>query len=185
LGIFDIIQMEAGQAGCDRRVRALPEVRRRDILRKSLLRAPWEGVPMSDPHGVPSARLDVLAKVPFFEGLPKTTLARINSHVDEVEVPAGRKLTEQGTGAYEAFIVAEGVAEVQVGDEIVGETSVGELIGEIGVLHNKLRTATVTAKTPMRLLVINPRELGWLFDNAQLAERVQTNLDKHVGGSEA
>jgi CRP-like cAMP-binding protein len=133
-------------------------------------------------HGVPRARLELLAKVPFFEGLPRKVLARIDSHVDEVEVPAGRKLTEQGTGAYEAFVIADGVAEVKVGDEVVAETTVGELIGEIGVLQNKLRTATVTAKTPMRLLVINPRELNWLFENPKLAERVEKNLQKHLSG---
>jgi CRP/FNR family cyclic AMP-dependent transcriptional regulator len=137
---------------------------------------------MFNRHGVPRERLELLGKVPFFEGLPDKVLARIDSHVDEVEVPAGRKLTEQGTGAYETFIVAEGTAEVRVGDEVVGETSIGELIGEIGVLKNTLRTATVVATTPMRLLVINPRELSWLFDNPKLSERVQQNLDKHLSG---
>lgn len=133
-------------------------------------------------HGVPRSRLEVLGQVPFFQGLSNKVLARIDSHVDEVEIPEGRKLTEEGTGAYEAFVIADGVAEVKVGDDVVGETSIGELIGEIGVLKNKLRTATVTAKTPMRLLVINPRELDWLFDNPKLAQRVQENLDKHLAG---
>jgi CRP/FNR family transcriptional regulator, cyclic AMP receptor protein len=133
-------------------------------------------------HGVPRERLELLRKVPFFEGMPDKVLARIDSHVDEVEFPAGRKLTEQGTGAYEAFIIAEGTAEVTVGGEVVGQTSVGELIGEIGVLKNTLRTATVTSTTPMRLLVINPRELSWMFDNPKLSERLQQNLDKHLSG---
>jgi CRP/FNR family cyclic AMP-dependent transcriptional regulator len=137
---------------------------------------------MFNRHGVPRARLELLGKVPFFEGLPKRVLARIDSHIDEVEVPAGRKLTEQGTGAYEAFIIEDGVAEVRVGDEVVGQTSVGELIGEIGVLKNTLRTATVTSTTPMRLLVINPRELNWLFENPKLSERVEKNLAQHLSG---
>ena len=137
---------------------------------------------MFNRHGVPRERLEVLAQVPFFEGLSKKVLARIDSHVDEVQIPVGRKLTEQGTGAYEAFIIAEGEAEVKVGDEVVGHTSVGEMIGEIGVLKHTLRTATVTATTPMRLLVINPRELTFLFDDPKLAARVQANLDKHLQG---
>jgi CRP-like cAMP-binding protein len=133
-------------------------------------------------HGVPSSRIDFLRQVPFFEGLPDKTLGQIDSHLDEVSVPAGRTLTEQGRGAYETFIVAEGTAEVRVSGEVVGETSVGELIGEIGVLKNRLRSATVTAKTPMRLLVAGPRELDWLFDDPTLGERVQANLDKHLAG---
>jgi CRP/FNR family cyclic AMP-dependent transcriptional regulator len=133
-------------------------------------------------HGVPSTRIEFLKQVPFFEGLPDKALARIDSHLDEVTVPAGRTLTEQGRGAYETFIVAEGTAEVSIGGEVVAHTSVGELIGEIGVLKNTLRTATVTATTPMRLLVVGPRELDWLFDDPVLAERVQANLDKHLAG---
>ncbi len=137
---------------------------------------------MFNKHGVPRSRIELLGQVPFFEGLSKNVLARIDSHVDEVSIPAGRKLTEQGTGAYEAFIIAEGEAEVKVGGEVVGHTEVGELIGEIGVLKRTLRTATVTATTPMKLLVINPRELTWLFDDPKLAARVQQNLDKHLQG---
>ena len=133
-------------------------------------------------HGVPNARIEFLRQVPFFEGLPDKALARIDSHLDEVTVPAGRTLTEQGRGAYETFIVAEGTAAVSIGGEVVGSTSVGELIGEIGVLKNTLRTATVTATTPMRLLVLGPRELDWIFDDPILAERVQANLDKHLAG---
>ena len=56
-----------------------------------------------------------------------------------------------------------------MGDKVVGETSVGELIGEIGVLQRTTRTATVTAKTPMRLLVLSPQELKWLFDDPKAA----------------
>jgi CRP/FNR family cyclic AMP-dependent transcriptional regulator len=119
----------------------------------------------------------------MLEGLPDKVLARIDSHLDEVKVPAGRKLTLEGGGSYEAFIIEEGTAEVQIGDEVVGETEVGELIGELGILRNAKRAATVTAKTPMRLLVINPRDLHWLLENKTLADRVQANLDKHTGGS--
>jgi CRP/FNR family transcriptional regulator, cyclic AMP receptor protein len=133
-------------------------------------------------HGVPNARIEFLRQVPFFEGLPDKALARIDSHLDEVTVPAGRTLTEQGRGAYETFIVAEGTADVSIGGEVVNQTSIGELIGEIGVLKNTLRTATVTATTTMRLLVLGPRELDWLFDDPILAERVQANLDKHLAG---
>jgi CRP-like cAMP-binding protein len=131
-------------------------------------------------HGVPSSRIEFLSEVPFFEGLPAKALARIDTHLDEVTVPAGSVLTEQGRGAYETFIVAEGTAEVRVGNDVVGETAVGELIGEIGVLKNTLRTATVTAKTPMRLLVFGRRELDWLFDDPTLREGVRANLDKHL-----
>ena len=55
---------------------------------------------MFSKHGVPRSRVEFLGTVPFFEGLPKKALARIDSHIDEVQVSAGRKLTEEGSGAY-------------------------------------------------------------------------------------
>ncbi len=132
-------------------------------------------------HGVPKSRLAFLRQVPMLEGLSDKVLARIDSNLDEVEIPTGRKLTIEGGGSYEAFIIEEGTAEVRIGDDVVAETSVGEMIGEIGLIKNARRSATVTAKTPMRLLVIDPRQLKWLLENETLSRRVQDNLARHTG----
>ena len=134
-------------------------------------------------HGVPRERIDVLRQVPFFEGLSTKVLARIDQHLDEVNVPAGRVLTAQGEGAYETFIIADGVAEISIDGSVVRDTEIGELIGEIGVLKHTLRAATVVAKTPMRLLVLEAREMNALLHEDKLvAERVQQNLDRHLEG---
>ncbi len=135
-------------------------------------------------HGVPEKRLDFLRAVPMFEGLPDKALARIDSEVDEVDMAAGSDLTVQGAGSYEAFIIAEGTAEVRIGEEVVRETTVGEMIGELGILKREPRTATVTAKTPMRLLVVHPRRLEWLRSDPVLARRLQENLERHTGAPE-
>ena len=134
-------------------------------------------------HGVPRERIDVLRQVPFFEGLSTKVLARIDQHLDEVNIPAGRVLTTRGEGAYETFIIADGVADITIDGEVVRETEIGELIGEIGVLKHTLRAATVVAKTPMRLLVLEAREMNALLHEDKLvAERVQQNLDRHLEG---
>jgi CRP/FNR family transcriptional regulator, cyclic AMP receptor protein len=135
-------------------------------------------------HGVPRERIDVLRQVPFFEGLSAKALSRIDQHLDEVSVPKGRVLTSQGEGAYESFVIADGVAEVRIDDKPVRDTEVGELIGEIGVLEHTMRTATVVAKTPMRLLVLNSREMSALMhEDPKIAERVQQNYTRHLQGS--
>jgi CRP/FNR family cyclic AMP-dependent transcriptional regulator len=134
-------------------------------------------------HRVPRERIDVLRQVKFFDGLSNRHLARIDSHLDEVSVEPGRVLTEQGERGYEAFIIADGVAEVRRGDEVLRDTEVGELIGEIGILKNSLRTATVVAKTPMRLLVVNGNEMAALLhEDKKVADRVQENLNRHLEG---
>ncbi len=135
-------------------------------------------------HGVPRARIDVLREVPFFEGLSSKHLANIDGYLDEVNVESGRVLTKQGEGAYEAFIIADGVAEVRKDGEVLRETEVGELIGEIGILKNSLRTATVVATTPMRLLVFNGNQMrGLLNEDKLVAERVEENLKRHLADS--
>lgn len=133
-------------------------------------------------HGVPRSRLEALGRIPLFEGLSEKVLARIDKHLDELQVQPGRELTTQGRGAYEAFIVEEGEAEVTIDGKVVGRAGPGELIGELGVLEHRLRSATVKAATPMRLLVMDSRDVRWLFEDATLAARVQENIDRHRGG---
>lgn len=130
-------------------------------------------------HGVPVRRLEFLRGVPLFAGLPDEVLARIDSHMDEVDWPEGRSLTVQGRGSDEAFVIADGTAEVTIDGAVKRHAGPGEMIGELGVLQRRPRTATVTARTPMRLLVINPRDLDWLFQDPVLAQRVQANVQLH------
>lgn len=133
-------------------------------------------------HGVPKSRIEVLGRVPMFEGLSRKVLARIDGHCDEIEVGQGETLTHEGGTSREAFVVAAGDAEIRVGGEVVGHTEPGEMIGDIGVLEKRPRTATVTALTDMRLLVINGRDLDWLFEDEKLAARVRENLERHLSG---
>jgi cAMP-dependent protein kinase regulator len=138
---------------------------------------------MFNRHGTPRERIDVLRKVPFFEGLSTHSLSHIDQHLDELHVREGRVLMSQGDGAYEAFIIADGVAEIRVDDKPVRDTEVGELVGEIGVLKHTLRTATVVAKTPMTLLVVSSREMGSMLGEDKLvAERVEQNYQRHMQG---
>jgi len=138
---------------------------------------------MFNRHGTPRERIDVLRKVPFFEGLSTHSLSHIDQHLDELHVREGRVLMSQGDGAYEAFIIADGVAEVRKNGEVLRDTDIGELIGEIGILKNSLRTATVVAKTPMRLLVFNSNQMrGLLSEDKKVADRVEENMKRHLEG---
>lgn len=134
-------------------------------------------------HKVPRSRIEALGKVSLFEGLSEKVLSRIDAHLDEIQVQPGRELTTQGRSSFEAFIVEEGEAEVTVDGQVVARAGPGELIGELGVLENRPRSATVRAATEMRLLVMDSRDVQWLFDDATLAGRVQANVDRHRGGA--
>lgn len=133
-------------------------------------------------HGTPRSRIDFLGTVPLFAGLPDKVLARLDGHLDDLEVKPGEKLTTQGAHGFETFVVVEGTAQVSVDGRVVAEMGPGELIGEIAVLEHGLRRATVTATTPMRLLVIDSRQIEWLYSHPDLSERVRAELARHLAG---
>jgi CRP-like cAMP-binding protein len=132
--------------------------------------------------GVPESRLALLRQIPLFQGLDDKLLARVDTLMVETSLRPGHELTTQGAASDQAFVIVEGSAEVRVNGEVVGEALPGELVGELGVLDHTVRTATVTATTPMRVLVMNPREIYSLLDKDVLAERVQADVDRHRSG---
>ena len=127
-------------------------------------------------HRVPLTRINALRGVPMFAGLPDAALARIDGHMVEIEVEDGATLIRENERGREAFIVAEGIAEVRVGGVAVSSVAAGDLIGEVSLLDNGPRTATVVALTPLRLYVLDPRQFTALFDAPQTARWIATNL---------
>jgi CRP/FNR family transcriptional regulator, cyclic AMP receptor protein len=102
---------------------------------------------------VADPRIDRLRAVPLFGGCTEKELAFISSRTDEVDVPAGRVLCEKGKSGGDFFVILEGRAEVDApqGKRMLGP---GEFFGEIALIDNGPRTATVTSATPMRCLVL-------------------------------
>jgi CRP/FNR family cyclic AMP-dependent transcriptional regulator len=120
-----------------------------------------------DRHGWIDERL---AKVPLFAGLDKKHLRQISSLATQIDVAAGRELTREGEHGNEFVIILEGEAEVKVGGEVVATRGPGDYFGEIALIANRPRTATVVAKTPMKIEVIGRREFQtMLHDNPTIA----------------
>lgn len=111
-----------------------------------------------------------LAKVPLFANLDKKHLKAISGLVTQIEVKEGKDLTREGEHGNEFIIILEGEAEVRVGDKVVATRGPGDYFGEIALIANQPRTATVTAMTPMKLEVIGRREFQtMLHDNPGIA----------------
>jgi CRP/FNR family transcriptional regulator, cyclic AMP receptor protein len=103
-------------------------------------------------------RVDRLRRVPMFSGCSEKQLQFIATRVEDVDIPAGRVLTEEGQSGGEFFIILSGNAEVRQGGKVIDEMTTGDHFGEIALLDNGPRTATVVAKTPMRTLVLSPSQ---------------------------
>jgi CRP-like cAMP-binding protein len=95
-----------------------------------------------------------LKAIPLFAGLGKKERRSIAQQAEEVEVAPGRHLVREGDFAYEFFAIEEGTAEVWRGDQYLDDLGPGDFFGEAGVIGNVTRTASVTAKTPLTVLVL-------------------------------
>jgi CRP-like cAMP-binding protein len=95
-----------------------------------------------------------LKSVPLFAGLSKRERELVARFADEIDVPAGKVLTQEGGPSQEFFVITSGSATVTRAGGEVGHLEPGDFFGEIGILRSEPRTATVTADTPMRLLVL-------------------------------
>lgn len=110
-----------------------------------------------------NAKIELLKRVPLFERCSKSELQRIALLADEIVLPAGQKLTTEGDRGQEFFVLVEGEVEVRRKGRLVKTLSGGDFLGEIALLADVPRTATVTAPEPVRVLVMTARDFRTLL----------------------
>ena len=110
------------------------------------------------------AKIDLIAKVPLFEGCSRKELARVAQLADELDLPAGSKLTTEGQSGREFCVLVSGAAEVHRGKKRLRVLAAGDFFGEIALILDAPRSATVTAATPVRILVIERRAFRQLLE---------------------
>jgi CRP/FNR family cyclic AMP-dependent transcriptional regulator len=111
-----------------------------------------------------SKRLGVLREVPAFKGLSNRELQKIDALVDEVILPTAHVLTREGQPGRQSFIVVSGWAEVSLRGRTIATIGPGSFVGEMAMLDSGPRSATVTAISPMVVLVIGPAAFSTLVD---------------------
>ena len=131
-------------------------------------------------------KIALLKSIPIFEGLGEHQVERIARLVDEVDVPRGRVLMRQGEPGNEMFIVVDGSFTIDRDGNAIRECSVGAALGELAILSEGPRTATVTANGPGRLLVVGHREFHALLDVApEIARHLLVNLARQLRALDA
>ena len=105
-----------------------------------------------------NAKVDLLRRVPLFTALSKRELERLGAIADELDLSAGRTLIKEGTRGREFFVLVEGQAAVAKDGRTVTTMRDGDFFGEIALVTDVPRTSTVTATTPVRLLVLTKRD---------------------------
>ena len=125
--------------------------------------------------------LNHLASVPLFAGATTKELRQIAKATVELTIDEGKEFVTQGDIGREAFVIVEGRADVSRGGQKISELGPGDCVGELALLDHGPRTATVTAATPLTVLVLGPREFSGLLDEVPtLNHKVLTALASKV-----
>ncbi len=104
-----------------------------------------------------NAKVDLLRSVPLFAGCSKSELRQLASSTDEVDLREGYVLMREGRPGREFFVLIDGTVRVTAKDKDVAELSGGDWFGEIALLTKVPRTATITAISDVRALVLTDR----------------------------
>jgi CRP-like cAMP-binding protein len=128
----------------------------------------------------------LLARVPLFKDLSKKHLGQVRNLATRIEVAPGRVLTREGVTGHEFIVVLDGEVEVRRDDEVVATCGAGDYVGEIALIDERPRTATVVATTPAVLDVIGRREFAELLaQEPEIAERIRVTAAQRLAELEA
>jgi CRP/FNR family cyclic AMP-dependent transcriptional regulator len=116
-------------------------------------------------------KVEALKRAPLFEGLSRKELVQLARVSEDVEVPPGKVLCKEGQLGREFFVIVDGEVEVTRDGKRVATRTGGEFFGEIALLEDIPRTATVTAKTPLRFFVLTRKDFRHLVNENRNVER--------------
>jgi CRP-like cAMP-binding protein len=119
-------------------------------------------------------KLELIKDVPLFATCSKKELGQIAHIADEIDFPEGKELTRQGALGREFFVLLDGTVEVTRDGERVDTMVGGDFFGEMSLLSDEPRNATITTATPVRALVVTARDFRNLVeDSPEVGESVR------------
>ncbi len=128
-----------------------------------------------------NAKVEALKRAPLFEGLSRKELVELARVSEDLEVPPGKVLCKEGDIGQEFFVIVDGEVEVTRDGKRLATRGGGEFFGEIALLEETRRTATVTAKTPLRFFVLTRRDFRRLInENRNVEGKVLRALARRV-----
>jgi CRP-like cAMP-binding protein len=111
-----------------------------------------------------SSKQDLLKSISIFSACGPRDLTELGQLLDEVDIPDGKVITREGDSAAEMFLIASGKARVERAGQPVDELGPGAIIGEMALISEGKRNATVTADGPVKAFVAGHREFHSMMD---------------------
>jgi len=126
-------------------------------------------------------KANALGRCPFFTGLSRKELLELAKVTEDLEVEEGKTLTREGQSGSEFFVIVDGEVSVTKDGSEIRTLGPGDFFGEIALLADTPRTATVTAKTPLRFFVLTRQAFrSLLAHQPELEEKVIKALDERL-----
>jgi len=95
-----------------------------------------------------------LKQSPLFAGLNRKERQALAPRTDEVDLDQGRVIVREGEWPYEFFAIEQGTVEVRRGDQLLAELGPGDFFGEMGLVSDTRRNASVVASSPVTVIVM-------------------------------
>jgi CRP/FNR family cyclic AMP-dependent transcriptional regulator len=132
------------------------------------------------------AFIDHLAAVPLFSACSRKDLQLVAKRAEDVKVEAGKQLVTEGDTGTEFFVIIDGNATVARHGQKVAELGPGRFFGDLALLDRAPRNATITADTPMELVVLGQREFAGLIDDVpEFAHKLLAGLARRLRESDS
>ena len=128
------------------------------------------------------AKVELLKRVPLFADCSKTELRALAKSTDEIDLREGTVMTREGRPGREFFVLIEGTARVTRDGREVAELKGGDWFGEIALITNRPRTATVTATSAVDVLVLTDRRFRTAVETMPtIALKVLSSVGERLG----
>jgi CRP-like cAMP-binding protein len=132
-----------------------------------------------------NSKIELLKRVPLFAGCSKKELQRIATLADELDLREGKKLIREGEPGREFFVLVDGTAAISRKGKVVDRAGSGEFFGEMALVADRPRNATVTATSPVTVLVITAQSFRRLVEeNPLIALKVMRAVAERIPATE-
>jgi CRP-like cAMP-binding protein len=130
-------------------------------------------------------KIELLKGVPLFAGCSKKELQLIAAVADELDFKQGRTLIREGASGREFFVLVDGTAEITRDGKRIDVAGAGDFFGEMALLSDQPRNATVTTTSQVDLLVITAQSFRRLVEsNPLIALKVMRAVAERVPAAE-
>ena len=132
-----------------------------------------------------NAKVNLIKSAPLFSECSRKHLNEIAEIADEIDLREGKELTKEGRPGREFFVLIDGTADVKRGNRRINQMGAGDFFGEISLITQRPRTATVVATSPVRALVITDRSFRQLLEHQpEIQGKVMSAVAARLGPEE-